>query len=94
VIGIIGAQHAIHRGEKKGVCGGLRESLLLDALEKCLGAVVGCPPQAGTQACEQFPRGPMPAVPEVIGQFLKPCETWRDFRIDFERITGAGHGGR
>jgi hypothetical protein len=70
MIGIVGRQHPVHGAEEDRVVGGLVDSLLVHALEEGLRAVVhratGRP-----RAREQRARGPVPAVPEVVGEFVQ-----------------------
>jgi hypothetical protein len=91
VIGIEGRQHPVHGAEEHGIVGGFVDPLLVHALEEGLGAVVHGAPEAGAEAGEQRAGGTVPAVPEVVGDFVEPREAGRYRRIDFELMTGAGH---
>jgi hypothetical protein len=91
VIGVVGRQHARVVAEEHRVVGGIQQALLVDALEEGLRAVADRAPQARVQAREERARRPVPAVPQVVGEFLQPRQARRQLGIDFELEGGAGH---
>ncbi len=92
-IGIVGREHTIHGAEEDRVVGGLADALLVDALQESLRAVVHGAPEAGGKSGKQGACRAIPAVPEVVGEFVETVQSGRNLGIDFELVAGAGHDG-
>ena len=93
VVGVVGRQDAVQGAEENRRFGNRFQFFLVGALEEGLGIVIARPPQRRREADEQAARRTVPAVPQVVGEFLETGEPFRDLRIDFEFVDGSGHGG-
>ena len=93
-VGVVARQHALVIGEVDSVLGGLQEHLLVDLGEKGLRAVAARLPQRVIKSRKQGACRQVPAVPEIVRQFLQPRKLRRYAGRDFESEWAAGlfHG--
>jgi hypothetical protein len=89
VIGVVRRQRPVEVIEEHRVGGSLDELLFVDPLQERLGAVADRIPELRVHAREELARGPIPAVPEVVGELLEPRQPARDLRVDFECVRRA-----
>ena len=75
--------------QERRIRGRVDQALLVDALQHRLRAVADHVPEGGVELGEEGPRGPVPAVPEVLRELFEPCEALGNARIDFEEVAGT-----
>jgi hypothetical protein len=92
VVGLEGGGDAIQGADEHRVFGGGFETLLVGALEECLGVVVGGFPQRMREAGEKALGRAIPAVPQVVGEIFELRQTLRNLRVNFEGVNSSGHG--
>ncbi len=93
VVGVVGRQHAVVGVEEDAILRGFVQPPLRDALEERLRAVAAAAPEGRVQAGEQRAGGAIPAIPQVVGEFVQPLQPQGKLGIDLEQERRAGHGG-
>ncbi|MCY1395836.1 hypothetical protein D9M71_107900 [compost metagenome] len=91
VIAVVAREDAIEGTEEDRVFRVGFQALLVGALQKGLGVVVGQVPQRGRETGEQAAGRPVPAVPEVVGQLVHALQLLGKARVDFELVDGTCH---
>ena len=92
VVSLEGRGDTIECADEHRIFGGGFETLLVGALEECLGVVVGGFPQRMREAGEKALGRAIPAVPQVVGEIFELRQTLRNLRVNFEGVNSTGHG--
>jgi hypothetical protein len=89
VVRVVGGQDAVEPLEEHGVVCRNAQPLFVHAFQERLRAVAHGIPQLGMQAGEHRASRAIPAVPEIVCEFLQALQPLGDLRIDFEQEGSA-----
>ncbi len=92
MVSVVARQDAVVVLHEHAVLGGIVQPFLRQAPQEYLGVVAAGLPQFAVETEEQAAHLPVPAVQQVIGQFLQAFQPFRKNGLNFKCVTGAGHG--
>jgi hypothetical protein len=92
MVGVVGRQHAVVAGQEDVIFGRFDQTLFIHALEESFRVVARRFPKAWVQPRKQGAGRLVPAVPEIVGQFLQADQPPGKLGVDLDGVCRSlGH---